>query len=390
MALDAVIFDLDGTLVDTNGTHTRAWRQAFERFSYVVGEDRIALEIGKGGSLLVPAVVGEAAEEKYGDALRDAHDEIYLDLTEKEGIDIFPDVRRLLEAVHARGLKAAIATAAKQESLEKVMEVAGLNLDELADAVVTDTDVEESKPAPDVVQAAVSKLGLSPAQCAMVGDTPYDVEAARRAGVVTFGVLTGVHDAETMRRAGARATYAAASDLLDHLDDALSLASPGAAHLTWRDLEALMAEALDEARRALDEGNVPIGSVLADGHGTILAQGRSRTEETGNFLLHAEMVAFENALGQVPSNKRDTVLVTTLEPCVMCYGAAMSARVDTILYALEAPFNGGTGRCTPMHSPGMVTPRVIGGVGREKSRELLAAWRQRTDSPFAEKLMQEV
>lgn len=388
MALDAVLFDLDGTLVNANSLHARAWHRAMKEHGYAVGVDRIAIEIGKGGSMLVPAVLGREAEQKHGDSLREAHDAHFLELVDEEGVRAFPGVRDLFADLHARGLKTAIATASKQQNLEKVMEAAHLDLHELADVVVTDTDVERSKPHPDVVEAAVEKLGMSPAQCVMIGDTPYDVESAFRAGVTCLGLLTGVHDAPTLDRAGARAVYRDLPDLRAHLDDALRKASPGAAHLTHAQMRQLMDLALEEARIALEAGNIPVGSVLAAGDGTVLARGHSRTESSGNFLRHGEMVAFEQAAGQVPQHRHELILVSTLEPCVMCYGAAMEARVDTILYALHAPSNGGVSRCTPMRSPGMIMPRVVGGIGADESRALFASWLERNPgSPFVRQLL---
>lgn len=391
MALDAVLFDLDGTLVDANGLHTRAWHAAMRAHGYAVGQDRIAVEIGKGGSMLVPSVLGREAERAHGDSLREAHDRLFLELLDREGVKAFPRVPEVFAALRARGLKTAIATASKEEHLEKVTAAAGLDLDALADEVVTDSDVDRSKPHPDVVTAAVDKLGLSPAQCAMVGDTPYDVEAAQRGGVTTLGLLTGVHDEAGLRRAGARAVYRDLADLFEHLDDALHRASPCAVHLTDERLRALMDVALEEARAALDEGNIPVGSVLARGDGAILARGHSQTERSGNFLLHGEMVVFHAAADAVPQHERDLILVSTLEPCVMCFGAAMEARAETIVYALAAPPNGGLGRCTPMQSPGMVMPRLVGDVCADESRALFEAWLARhPESPFVRELLARV
>jgi tRNA(Arg) A34 adenosine deaminase TadA/predicted HAD superfamily phosphohydrolase YqeG len=297
-------------------------------------------------------------------------------------------VRDLFAAVRARGLKTAIATASKKEGLDKVIEATGLDLYALADVVVTDSDVDRSKPYPDVVQAAADKLGVSPAQCVMVGDTPYDILSAYHAGVTSIGLLTGAHEEEVLYQTGARAVYRDAAALLDALDEALERASPLAVHLDAALLERLMQEALGAARRALEAGDLPVGCALARGDGTVLATGHSRTETTGNFLLHGEMVVLHEVADDVARHARDLILVSTLEPCVMCYGAAMEARVETVVYALAAPANGGPARCTPMESPGMLMPRVVGGIRADESRALFEAWLERhPGSPFVADLL---
>lgn len=389
MALDALLFDLDGTLIDTNELHGRAWEDALTSFGYRVGRDRILEEIGKGGSMLVPALVGETAEREQGEALRTAHDERYLELVDGAEIRVFDRVRELLAALRERGIKTAIATASKQESLDAVTKAAGLDLDALVDAVVTDSDVEQSKPHPDVVQAACKKLGVAPTQCAMLGDTPYDVTAAARAGVVAFSVLTGVHDERTLRLAGARAVYADAADFLARIDEALELASPGPHRLDYDRLEALMDEALRVAEEAVAAGNVPIGSVVAHADGEVLGRGFNRHRETGRCIQHAEIEALFDLPHPERIDRRDLVLVTTLEPCIMCYGAAMNAGVDTILYALEAPDDGGPGRCPPVTNPGVHPPRVFGGIGRDRSLELLRQFQERHhDEPYIAELLE--
>lgn len=374
MALQAVIFDLDGTLLDTNGLHTEAWLQALEASGFRFGRDRVAIEIGKGGDKFVPSLLGDAIEAQDGEALREEHGERYRTLIRTHAVEVFPKVRALFEALHKRGLQVAVATASKKENLELVLEQAGIDLDAYADAVVSDSDVERSKPHPDVVEAAVRKLGCSPAACLMVGDTPYDVQAARRAGVACIGVTAGsAHQAEALMRVGARAVYANLAELLDQLDDALAQASPTDEVLTRERLQQLMGHALDMAQTALEAGEVPIGSLLARYDGTVLGRGHNRAHSRGSRVAHAELEAFR-AAEPLPANARDCILVTTLEPCVMCLGAAMEVRVDTVVYALEAPSNGGAERCDAIQAPGAFMPRLVGGVRRDESRRLLESW----------------
>src|SRR5690349_9137256 len=237
MALDALIFDLDGTLVDTNAAHVESWVRGFARHGYRVLPDRIAPEIGKGGDNLVPDVLGAEADARDGDAIRESVGEAYVQIVTRERrVRLYDGALALLDALRARGLELALATSSAPEHLAATFESAGVGTPERGalrdrfDVLVSKGDVEASKPAPDVVLAAVGKLGLSPAQCAMVGDTPHDAESAKRAGVVTLGVLSGgLNATRALLGAGARAVWRDPGHLLAELDGALRVASPGGA-----------------------------------------------------------------------------------------------------------------------------------------------------------------
>lgn len=220
----------------------------------------------------------------------------------------------------------------------------------------------------------MAKAKLSPAQCAMIGDTPYDATSAKAAGVVTLGVTCGGNGAEVLLAAGARRVYADPADILAHLDEALTAASPGSLHLTGSIMEHLMDQALTVARDGMAAGEAPIGCVLARGDGTVLARGFNSFNATKDKTAHAEMVAFRAAAGRVADDEKDLILVSTLEPCVMCTGAAMEAAVDTIVFALRAPADAGTGRVTPPTSPDAQMPRVVGDVRAKESLALFKAW----------------
>lgn len=225
MTIGALLLDLDGTLLDTNRLHARAWSAAFARCGHDVPPDRVFGQIGKGGELLVPALVGGEVEEAQGDALRAAKEELFVELIGREPVAVLPGAAEVFAAARSRGLATAVATASKRSQLERMLDRAGLDLLALADAVLTDDDVERPKPLPDVVAAAAAKLGLPPARCVLVGDTPYDAEAARGAGAPAIGVESGGHPADELRRAGMRAVYRDVAALTADLDAALARVS---------------------------------------------------------------------------------------------------------------------------------------------------------------------
>ena len=263
MALDGIILDLDGTLIDSNGANVLAWRLAFERFGYKVADDRIFSHIGKGGDHFVADVLGEEADAKNGDSLRKAQPEEFAKIARAQGLRVFPGVRELLQTLRSRGLKIALATSGSKTQLATNEECSGLKISEMVDETVNADDIKSSKPSPDLVSAAVKKLKLSPAQCAMIGDTPFDAESAKRAGVVCLGVTCGGHSPETLRTAGAREVWKDPADLYAHLEEALQAASPGPAHLTQKVLEELMRQAIETADEAISAGEAPIGAILA-------------------------------------------------------------------------------------------------------------------------------
>ena len=145
-----------------------------------------------------------------------------------------------------------------------------------------------------------------------------------------------------------------------------------------------MRQALAVAREGMAAGEAPIGCVLADGSGRVLARGFNRLNGSKDRTAHAEMVAFREAAGRVSEDAKDLILVSTLEPCVMCTGAAMEAAVDTIVYGLKAPADSGTGRVAPPQSPESQMPRIVGDVLAGESRSLFEQWLTRNgDSPQA-------
>ncbi|HET9625960.1 MAG TPA: HAD-IA family hydrolase [Kofleriaceae bacterium] len=375
--LGGMLFDLDGTLVDSNDLHVRAWHAAMQKHGFHVAPDRIAVEVGKGGDQLVPDLLGRGAEHEAGDALRRTHGEEFTQLAEREGIRAMPGAQDLLRALRKRGFALALATSSKADQLGLVERTSGVAWRELVDVTTTADDAERSKPAPDILQAALEKLALGPAECAMFGDTPWDAHAAKGAGVTLIGVTCGGNEPRALLRAGAREVMRDPAAVLAELDAVLHRASPSRIRLDRARLEALMARALDAADAALADGEAPIGCAIADGDGAVIATGYNRLNRTGDRAAHAEIDALRAAGARLPA--REAILVSTLEPCVMCLGAAMEVAIDTVVYALRADDDCGTSRVTPPQSADNQMPRIVGDIAAAESRARFERWLARPD-----------
>jgi HAD superfamily hydrolase (TIGR01509 family) len=206
----AIIFDVDGTLVDTNYFHAVAWWRAFQDVNEDVPVYKIHPLIGMGSDQLVHRLIGRESEEAT--ERHSHHYEPY-----KEWIKAFPKASDLLEEVDRRGARVVLATSSNEEDVARLREA--VDADEHIHEVVSKGDVEHSKPAPDIFEAALKKLELDPERTLVVGDTPWDVEAAAKLGVQTVCVLTGGSSAEQLEEAGAVAVYEDVAELLAKLDD---------------------------------------------------------------------------------------------------------------------------------------------------------------------------
>jgi HAD superfamily hydrolase (TIGR01549 family) len=206
-----IIFDVDGTLVDSVDLHANAWQDAFAHFGYEIAFADIRSQIGKGGDQLMPVFLGKAELERIGAALdkfRSEHfKKHYLPL-----VRAFPDVVALFQRIHDAGQRIALASSAKGDELAAYKEIARIT--ELVDEETSSDDAEKSKPHPDIFVAALEKLKLPPAAAIIVGDTPYDAEAAAKAGLATVGLLCGGFPRADLEGAGCAAVYADPSDLL--------------------------------------------------------------------------------------------------------------------------------------------------------------------------------
>ncbi|HYF39943.1 MAG TPA: HAD family hydrolase [Gemmatimonadales bacterium] len=226
MAIQAMILDVDGTLIDTNPAHVEAWHRAFDRLGFDVPRERIIPEIGKGGDKLVPSVLGREAEEQVGDTLREIQNHEFLAVAKQQRFRVFSGAEEIFSECRKRGIRTAIATSSNEKHLTATLESAKFELQGLADVIVTRTEDESSKPSPDLVEAAVEQLGLPAADCVMVGDTVYDGQACKAAGVAFLGVLTGPATEAELLEAGARGVWNDIASLAADLDRALDISSP--------------------------------------------------------------------------------------------------------------------------------------------------------------------
>jgi HAD superfamily hydrolase (TIGR01509 family) len=201
MSPTAAILDIDGTLVDTNYQHAIAWYNAFRQHDVRLPVWRIHRHIGMGGDQLVKALAGDGVEEELGDDIRAAESALYLSMIQQT--QPLEGARQLIEDLKAEGRKVVLASSAKDQEVDHYLDL--LDARELVDAWTTSADVEATKPEPDLVRAALDKLGTDDA--VMVGDTPWDVEAAGRAGIETIAVLTGGFSEPELREAGAVAVF---------------------------------------------------------------------------------------------------------------------------------------------------------------------------------------
>lgn len=215
-AIRAVIFDVDGTLIDSVDAHARAWQEVLERHGIHAPFEKVRSQIGKGGDQLMPVFLPADVIESQGKAIEKERLELFKSKY-MNSICPFPRVRELFERVKAEGLKVALATSAKGEELENYAKIAGI--DDLIEVATTSDDAERSKPHPDIFEAAVSKLeGVEAAEAVVLGDTPYDAEAAGKAGVRTVGLLCGGFPEADLRAAGCVAIYRDPADLLARFD----------------------------------------------------------------------------------------------------------------------------------------------------------------------------
>ncbi|NOG69027.1 HAD family hydrolase [Roseicella sp. DB1501] len=217
MLIKAVLFDVDGTLVDSVDLHAQAWVDAFKEIGHDISFEDMREQIGKGGDQLMPVFLSPEELKEKGEALEKRRGEIF-----RQGylprVRAFPGAAELLRHVDKAGLRTALASSAKDEELAALKRIVGIEDDRL-DAETSSNDAEHSKPFPDIFEAALARLsGVSPGETIAIGDTPYDAEAAGKVGIRTIGVLCGGFPEQALRDAGCIAIYRDPAHLLEEYE----------------------------------------------------------------------------------------------------------------------------------------------------------------------------
>jgi HAD superfamily hydrolase (TIGR01509 family) len=213
VARPAAVLDLDGTLVDTNYHHALSWYRAFRRCEITIPVWRLHRHVGMGGDKFVAAVAGDEVEGRYGDELRETWEQLFDEVIDE--VAPLGGVRDLVIALKERGHEVVLASSSVEKHFDHF--VAVLEIRDHVDGWTTKDDVEASKPEPDLVQAAMEKVNGD--RAVMLGDTPWDVEAARKVGVETVCLITGGFSEQELLEAGAAAVFESLDELRAHLDE---------------------------------------------------------------------------------------------------------------------------------------------------------------------------
>jgi HAD superfamily hydrolase (TIGR01509 family) len=216
MDMRAVLLDVDGTLIDSNDAHARAWVDVGDEFGHTIEFGEVRWLIGMGGDRVLPKLTGMEEDSEEGRRIKERRGEIFRSRYLPR-LCAFAGTRDLLERMRAEGLKLVVATSASEKDLGPLLRQA--EVEDLIDDATNSDEAESSKPAPDIVQAALAKSGAPAHEVVMIGDTPYDVKAAQRAGVRIIGLTCGGWTEAELR--GAAECYADPADLLARYDTSL-------------------------------------------------------------------------------------------------------------------------------------------------------------------------
>jgi HAD superfamily hydrolase (TIGR01549 family) len=245
-SVEAVLFDIDGTLTDTNYLHAVAWRRAFTEAGFDVPTAWIHHRVGMGSGQLMEELIGEEREDVKQGWRR--HFEAL-----KPEIRAFEGAADLLREVHGRGIRVVLASSSEESDLEALL--AALGADDVIDCVTSAGDVDEAKPAPEVFEVAMRKASCDPARSMVVGDSVWDVLAARRTGLPCVCVLTGGIAAEVLLGAGAAAVYQDVRELRGDLDRLLA-EDDGAGPATLDDLPGELRSRVEAATAHADRRTI--------------------------------------------------------------------------------------------------------------------------------------
>jgi HAD superfamily hydrolase (TIGR01549 family) len=217
--IKAVIFDIDGTLVDSVDLHAQAWKETFKEYGKDIPFQQVRRQIGKGGDQLMPVFFSREELDEFGEEMEEHRSELY----KREflpRVRPFPMVRELFERVRADDKRIALASSAKEDELAAYKKIA--RIEDLVEEETSADDAERSKPHPDIFQAALVGLGdISANEAVVIGDTPYDAEAAGKLKLRTLGLLCGGFPERELRAAGCIEIYDDPADLLSRYDETL-------------------------------------------------------------------------------------------------------------------------------------------------------------------------
>jgi len=217
--IKAVIFDIDGTLVDSVDLHAQAWKEAFKHFGKDILYEDVRHQIGKGGDQLMPVFFSKDELDKFGEEMEKFRGQLFKrDFLPK--VRPFPRVRELFQRVKEDGKHLALASSAKEEELKEYKEIA--HIEDLVEEETSADDADKSKPHPDIFEAALERLGdIKPVEAIVVGDTPYDAQAAGKINLRTIGVLCGGFPEAELKAAGCIEIYKDPADLLARYDESV-------------------------------------------------------------------------------------------------------------------------------------------------------------------------
>jgi HAD superfamily hydrolase (TIGR01549 family) len=217
--IKAVIFDIDGTLVDSVDLHAQAWKETFKQYGKDIPYQQVRHQIGKGGDQLMPVFFSHEELDEFGEEMEEYRSKIFKrDYLPR--VRAFPDVRELFLKIQADGKRIVLASSAKEDELKTYKKIA--NIEDLLEGETSADDAEKSKPHPDIFAAALKQLdGVSNSEAVVVGDTPYDAEAAGKLRLRTIGVLCGGFPEAELDAAGCMAIYNDPADLLARYDESI-------------------------------------------------------------------------------------------------------------------------------------------------------------------------
>jgi HAD superfamily hydrolase (TIGR01549 family) len=214
--IKAVIFDVDGTLIDTVDLHAQCWVDALKHFGVDIPFEDMRVQIGKGGDQILHGLIPPDLLASKGEEIQAFRSDLFK-RNYLHKARAFPGVRELFQLIRAAGQKAVLASSGTAAEVEQYKEIA--RIADLVDGATSSDDAERSKPFPDIFQAALAKLApVEPHEVVVVGDTPYDAEAARKADLKSVGVLCGGFPEEALRSAGCMAVFRGPADLLENYD----------------------------------------------------------------------------------------------------------------------------------------------------------------------------